>query len=261
MNRAEFDKLFDEAIGKIVKEQPLTPDPDESWRNIKDRIGARANGRHRARRKYAAIAVLFIAVVVVFGSPAISEAYHLFRFIIKSIQQDAISLIYENGADRRGDAKTAPPPDDESAIVRYEDKASKLVFDNWDEAKSMLAFSPPEIGHIPDSCRLDQVMLFVYEGGGADRAMLFYSAPDKDQSFTIVFQKIGENEIHASTSDLSAGRFAEVTLNGANGILLEHVDGAMTLELTLGHLVVVISGELSEDEIIRIGRSISVKPL
>src|SRR5690606_17038630 len=97
---------------KVVKEQPLTPDPDESWNSLKDRISAVAGKRTRARRKYAAIAAAVLLAAMVFGSPAISEAYNPFRQFIKFMQQNAVSFIFRYDADRRGLAKTSPPPED-----------------------------------------------------------------------------------------------------------------------------------------------------
>ena len=253
MNRTEFDKLFDEIFEKVVKEQQVVPDPDVSWNRIKDKVGARA--KNRSRRKYAAIAAIIAAVVMVIASPAIPEAYNPFRSIIQSIRQGTLSFILENAVEHRG---TTPPPDDRTGTVLYEYTARKLIFDTWDEAKALFATSPPEIGYIPDAYNPDIVMLFVYDHTGADRAMLSYSAPDQEQPLTIVFQRLDENGIYTSTSDVPAGRLSEVELNGTKGLLLERHDGTASLEFMIRNFAVTISGKLPNDEIERIGKSIRI---
>ena len=258
MKRAEFDKLFDEVFERVVKEQPLTPDPDASWNNIRDKVGVRGSRRFRPRRKYTAMAVIAAAVVLVFAGPAISEADHPFRALIKSIQQNTVSFMAGQTDERRDLAKTPPPPDDDSAYgISYQQTAKKLIYDTLEEAQDMLSFPPPAIRYIPGDYQLDNVSLYAFEGRKVDRAMLIYSRPEQEQPLTITFQKLNENEIFTSTSDQNAGRFSEVKVNGVTGLLLEGVDGIVHLDMALDNLVIMISGPLPKDEIIRIAESIS----
>jgi hypothetical protein len=75
---------------------------------------------------------------------------------------------------------------------------------------------------------------------------------------TIVFQRLDENGIYTSTSDVPAGRLSEVELNGTKGLLLERHDGTASLQFMIRNFAVTISGKLPNDEIERIGKSIRI---
>jgi hypothetical protein len=258
VKKEEFDHLFDEAFEKSAKSLP-NPDPNSSWEQVMKTIQKR-----QKRRSILSIlpylAASFLLGAVIFGSPAVTNAFNPIYEIFKKIQSDVVTLIFTNGQQEKGKAKTAPPPDSFTSQEPFTSQEGQVLesqtyaethYPTWQEASKHVLFTPYTFSYVPENYEITDVFLLNKSDEQlSSQAVLSFSNEKDNKSFMLRIRSMEKNEQLTSSSDTSAGDLETVEINGTKAYLFIHKDGRTLLEYLMSNTFISISGNLTKEEII-----------
>jgi hypothetical protein len=258
LKKEDFDRLFDEAFEKSAKNLPV-PDPNPSWERIAKTIQKRTKRRTILRiLPYLAASFLFGAII--FGSPMVTNAFNPIYQIFKKIQSDVVTLIFTDGNQNEGKAKTAPPPDtfttQEGQVIESQ-TYSETHFPTWQEASKHVLFTPYNFSYVPENYEITDVFLSSESNQQkSSQAELSFSNKISNKNFRLHIRLLEKNEQLTSSSDSTAGSLETVEINGNKAYLFIHNDGRTLLEYILGNTFISISGNITKAEIIQFSNNI-----
>lgn len=257
-NDENFDEMFDKAFEQALNEHDFVPESSESWNKFEKKIKFRAR-----RKKRLKLAVSFILVALLLGSPVVTKvfAFNPFYTAFKNVQHGIVTLIFGSEDNRNTKANTAPPPgkiipSDSSGHKVESGDTTQQKFDSLEEAKTSLAFVPPHINYVPNGIVLKNVLdIFPHGSGKATTAVLFYYGP-KNKHYTITIRFIQNGEKITSGYQKNGGQFEKVKIDNVEAYLFLAKDGTTSIEYMSEGKYISIIGNLKKDEIIKVAKGI-----
>jgi len=255
MKKEEFDRLFDLALEDAAKKMP-SPDPDLSWARIEDQFRRTKTRSPNRWVSYSAMAASFLLGALIFSSPAVSNAFNPLVAAVKDLQSDVVSFVFGHRSGNEKNAKTDAPPEMDGQLVTNQ-FSEQISYSSWEEAKRHLAIPAPEIGYVPDSYKLFQVVLVSKGTQQANQAILIYNSELENSSYQIEIQTVDDKELVSTGSEKAEGKYEELEINGKKAYLFTDSKGRSSLDLMRWPLVISISGSISTEELIKIAGGIS----
>jgi hypothetical protein len=259
VNKEEFDRLFDTAFEEAVHTRLAAPDPSTSWSNVERRLRSRSK-RRTVYKLLPSVVASFILGAVIFGSPAVTQAFDPIVQSIKEMQAGVVTLVFGRQSSNDTKAKTPPPPDGpvatEGAVLDSGSLEHKH-YATWEEASGHTDFSSIKINYVAKDFELSDAFLSVKSGEKiAKIAVISYANRTSNKSYRVRLRWMEKGEILTSSNDKNAGKLEEVKINGQPAYLFTTTDDRRSLEYLLGNLYVAISGGLTSDEIVHVGENI-----
>ena len=256
MKKEQFDKLFDENFEEAVKKayKPITP-PDSRNSFIKVRRAMLQQQRRRVWRQrimlVAASVFLMFFGAIAFGdlkTNAFTPVYNIFQ----NVKDDVIGFFITTDNEQSTVAKTPPPTDD-----KYEGESGVSIRKqvSLEEANAEMSFKfyIPEV----EGYELKRTEIFFeVNKKTADMIDLWYEGINTERSFGILQTLLPDNVTLSAGIHPSSGVTKEVTVLDSPALLISFVDGRSKLRVLFNNILVDISGNFDEEEILSIAESL-----
>ncbi|AJS61165.1 DUF4367 domain-containing protein [Paenibacillus sp. IHBB 10380] len=246
------DQDMKELVTKLYNDIVI-PNPTPSWNKVRIQLEQR-----RKRKKWLSrvklvsgivAASLLVNILVTGNMTTYAKVAGLFR----DIQEQVIEIFFQNSTHEPNptDAKTPPPVDS----AHSEPNTSSTEIITLEEANSKLSFPLLLPTYVPDSFRLDHTRISKEADGEYTSVYLGYVS-DRGDSLKVTELELNEQttikmEVHAES-----GTIEEIQLGDNLAILVATPEGYTTLEwLSMDRLKITISGNISTEEIIKVGTS------
>jgi hypothetical protein len=256
----EFDRHFDAVFEQAVQNHLPAPDPNPSWDKVERQLGNRAR-RRTLYKLVPSVVASFILGAVVFGTPAVTQAFNPLVQTIKNISSDVVSVMFGKQSPVADSikAKTAPPPGvvgNEGHVISTNTSVQKH-YKTWEEASQLVTFSPFKIKYVAKDFSLSDVLLLFDSGvEKAHTAVVSFSNPSTQKTYMIRLRLQQKNEVDTEDYDRTLGNLEEVKINGQPAYLFILKDGRGSLDYLRDNVLVNISGKLTKEEYIKVGQNI-----
>lgn len=239
------------------------PDHDRAWEQMRGKIKADAR-RSRVSRWMkigAAVVCLSFVVSIMTGTIQRTSAYTNLYSLVKKVHNGLVTMIFSDTDEiETSDALTPPPPDRNSPQASpspHEMTVGNGTFEtvSLEEARRKVAFNFRIPDYAVEGCRLQEVGIIEVGEGVYPVIRLSYSA-DGQPPYNITQRLVAPEELLSGTIiEETDGTIRDVAVDGMRGILIEDTNGGTKLEWLDDQVVTVISGGLSEDELLKVAQS------
>lgn len=250
------DRREDEVLKKAIQqiyENIEIPDSTESWKRVQKRLA------ERRRRKRWLTGTGYIAAVLI-GSFIISNIWnqvprvYSFSGLFKNIKESVVEIFHEEPPEQDHSQALTPPPAEEEAPTA--DRPDQMRIVTQEEAQSKLAFNLQLPEYIPDDYNLHQIRIFGSQDGAYNSALIQYV--NADGHILHIMHRLIEGVTDGLKNELSdeEGHYIDVLVNDIPALLMIPNEGNLHLEwLNAERVLLRISGDVSQDEILAIARS------
>jgi hypothetical protein len=264
MSDEQFDELWSAALEQSY--QIEVPDPGPSWEKVSKIITAERAARLRKKRIQTASAVTAALLLgaLIFGSPEKTSAYLPVVKFVNDIKGGVMNIFYGEDRKDKGNGLTSPPPVDNGQPQTQVGSGNRepgpqgdngsAFYQTLEEAQKNTTFTLLQPGEVPEGYRMIRVELHHGISGKVGTAMLIYENMDKSP-LVIKESTIEDKEKIGQSVDPESG-IDKIKIGNTEGFLISKGNGRMSLNWIAGNIDIVITGLLSEDEMIRFGRSI-----
>lgn len=230
------------------------PDNIESWTRVQTHLQKRKRWKRWNRRLRYIVAVFIGSLVLSYAmNMNVPDAYS-FSTLFKNIQETMIEFFHEWTKHDETNAKTAPPLEGRAEAG----SGLQMIEVTLEEAKAKVSFPIQLPTVLPENFELSRVRIFDSDRGQYDNMQIEYTNPD-GEIINIVQRHIkGKTDGLKAEMPMDAGEFKDVIINGILAVLLIPIEGNINLEwYTLERVLIRISGNVSEDEILILANSLN----
>jgi hypothetical protein len=257
MNKAEFDRLFDEAFELNAMPPPIHIPADYrlSWQRVQQRM--KSERKVKAFRskltKIGVIAASLLLGAAIFGNTQVAKAIDPIYATLKEYPSGVMGFFFGRADDQdTSKAKTAPPPgyvEGKNSEPVNKDLQSVIVTE--EQARSLLSYAAPSFHFTPVGYTFSSVLVsFEGDHDKADSAAYSF-INDKEQIFTVTMKKLKSNTALGEPPALDGLTVQKIVVNGLPAILMTGTDGSTALETIRDGIHITFGGIVPKKEVIR----------
>lgn len=241
------------------------PDHEWAWEKMRGKIKADVRRRRVSRSlKIGAAVVCFSFVVsIMTGTIQQTSAYANLYTLVKKVQNGLVTMIFSDTSEKdRSGARTPPPPERDSQQASSSPNetmalngAFKPVILQEAREKAAFDFRIPE--YAAEGYGLNEVGIMEVGEGVYPVVRLTYEA-EGQKAYIITQRLVAPDELNRETIiRLIDETASKVDVGGRKGVLIHREDGGLRLQWLDDQVVTAISGELSEDEMLKVAQSMN----
>jgi len=255
----QFDQMFDKAFDKAAHDQDMIPDSTASWKRVELTLNRRKKRKQLIKvLPYAAASFLLGAFL--FGTPAVTKAFTPFFQSINSLPHGFVSFIFGSNDQTASKPNTAPPNNELSRVTEGLDQHNGEMiekhYDSWEDASQKVAFTSLSLDNMPYHFELsDAALFFRKEEELSSKAVLRYSN-ESGQRLLLTIRLLNQNETLANINRKEDGSYETVQINNSEAYLFLTHDARASLQFLYMNMYISITGNLSKEEIIAVGKRI-----
>lgn len=260
MNNVEQD---DRKLKEMLKHNHASveiPKGKESWLQVQAKLKKRSRRKMWLRRIKISTAVIACSFVISFFlNYSFPSVYATMATLFKKVQGELIEIFHEDPEQDSTRAKTLPPEEELHLSDIHPGSSLPLEKTGLEDAKNKLAFTLLIPSYIPEKFNLDAVFITKETSGMYNDVYLEYIDHQTGELLKISQRKI-EGKTGAIKTDInhSSGDFFDVYVGEYPAIVfVDHQGNMASLEwLTKDRIKVYISGPITKEDVIKIGRSL-----
>lgn len=254
---------FAKSAVQAIHAQINIPDPDEAWKKMHVQLRKRNQRSKWIRVSQLGIAIACISVVIGLFSTNPNPAY-AFKQVVKIIKdtQEGIVHILFGGAEERPNngMLTPPPPDIVGEPIDLSQETSEPVISvpkqvSIEEAAKHAEFAVLSPDWFPDGYHLDTVEVYP-DLQGNNRIVRMEYRNEASELISYMQRSFNDSSQKTSISE-TAGTVKSVQIHQGEGVIILYILGGGRIEWLApdGSILLQISGNLSEEELIKMANS------
>ncbi|MBD3918998.1 DUF4367 domain-containing protein [Paenibacillus sp. PR3] len=244
------------------------PNGEAAWRRMQTRLIQQQKRSHRKRAFKIGIAIAGVSLILGTFATSPKESYASMRSfftMVKDAKQGVVDILFgEKERTNTNGAITAPPPDALGSKVGQENSSTSSTMSGGivveevttlETARNKLDYKMRLADYVPNNFSLNRVRLFL------DTDKIYHSIRIEYKNEAGEFFFITERQLNTdgtgwkSSINESSGKIEDVSINGLNGVLVLYTEGGMRLAWLWDDVLVEIQGKLSEEQVLKIARS------